>query len=353
MPINMLTTTAKKYYEDLPLQGKQIDEVLFPTLDESMNATVKIDTYTGGPFAARAITKGAASKVRAYQAGDGFEYEPPLTKEKTAIDETLRDSVIAGIDEKSPAARHLQQAVRQIISGPKGFISAHRMARNKAALDVYLEGKFRVVDEDTTVKEIDYQRDSALSINVTAATKFDAGIASAYNQLSKKGFPGAAMTVILGANWLQKFNSDAAVLEKRKATRAIAYSNENGRPPLFEGAEGLYVIDPMYNVDGIPVPIRILTYAPPWPYMDRLAGTPADFVPADKAIVFDAGGMAFRCNRGVDVIGADGRIVREVGDMVIDSFKTDDPPVEWIRSTGRFIYVRGNINHTAVLTLGT
>ena len=350
MAIETLTTTAKKYYEDVAFQGKQIDEFLFPSLDNSPNTTVKIDTYTGSPFAFRAIEKGGQAVVREYEPGDGYEFEPPLHKEKTPIDETLRDSVVAGVEANSPQGAHIQQSVRQIISGPKGFMAAMKMTRAKSALDVYLTGKFTAYNGDAVVKEIDYNRNGSLSFNVNigGVDAQDSALKRMYDALAKQGTPRNNLAVIMGSKWFAKFESDTNVIEKRKATNASDWLQKDMQPPLLQGVEGLYVVG-RYSVDGVAVPIWILVYEPDWPYRQTAAGASKSFMPEDQALMFNVGGMGYRCNRGIDVLSG-GTITRAVGDMVIDNFTDSDPPVEWIRANARFMYLKSNMNHTCVAT---
>lgn len=349
MAIDILTSTAKKYFENVAFQGKQIDEVLFPMPDDSINTTVKIDTYTSAPFALRSITKGQPAKVRAYQAGDGYEFEPPLYKEKTAIDEQLHDSVVAGVEPNSPAGMHMQQAVRHIVDGPAGFMAAAKMTRAKAALDVYLTGVFRGMDESEVIKEIDFNRDASLTLALDFATvSHDDALRSMYDALAAQGCPRANLAVIMGSDWLSSWERDAGVVAKREATQASGWITKNLQPPLLQDAEGLYVIG-RYSIDGTASPVWVLAYEPSWPYRTAPNATPAPFMPADQAVMFDVGGVGYRCNRGVSVKNGD-RIEHVVGDLVIDSFTDNDPPAEWVRANARFMYLRGNINHTCAAT---
>ncbi len=350
MSIQILTETAKLYYEDMAFKGKQIDEVLFPSLDNSRNTTVKIDTYTGNPFALRALTKGQEAHVREYEPGDGYEFEPPVFKEKTPIDEHLRDSAVAGVDPKSGAADHVRQAVHHIVEGPKGFLAAARMTRVKAALDVFLTGKFTAYNGDETVKEIDFERDSSLTLTANfSSVTMDAALKAMYDALTPFGIPRGNLAVLMGSDWFADWTADADVKEKRNYTNPESMIEEKLIPDLLKGAEGLRVAA-RYSITGVPVPVWILTYEPNWPYLATKDGSTAPFMPVDKAVMFNLGGPGYRCNRGVDVTSPSKQIVREVGDLVIDSFIDNDPPVEWLRSNARFMYLPANINHTCVST---
>lgn len=348
MAFDVLRTTLKKYYEDEGMMGKQIDEVLFPSLDESTNATVKIDEYTGQPFTARAIVKGQPANVREFVNGSGNEYEPPLVKEKTPIDEILDDTVIVGNEGDAGFSAQQTDLVDKIINGPKGHVVAHKMARAKAAIDVYRTGVFSLPLETGGTIQFDYGRESGLG-SLTAdfsSVTIDAAFKAMYDALHPYGIPSGNLTVLMGSSWYKEFQISTAVQNKRKSFTAASLISESMRPPILDGAEGLYYAGD-YNVDGMSMPIRILTYEPDWQYLATEGGSPAPYMPADECVMFNLGGIAWRINRGITVKDSSGNKSREVGDIVFDSFSGDDPPVDWLRSSARFMYIRGNINHTA------
>ena len=348
-----LIATMKKYFESSAFTGKQIDKVLFPTLDESDATTVSVDKYTGQPYAARTIKQGQPARVRLYKPGSGFEFEPPLQKEKTPIDEKLRDSVVAGVEATAPQAQHMQQVVRQIVDGPMGHRPAHAMARNKMAIDVYRTGIFTATDEIGVVEQFDFLRDSNLDRAYDFAAggaSFDEMVVAMYQELSVFGIPKGNLAVILGATVLAEYEGDAIVTAKRLNNDANILAQQNMVPTLLEGAEGLYIVG-RYQADGMAVPVWILSYDPDFPYLAEEGGTPEPFLPDDEAVMFNVGGIAWHFNRGIDVKSADGNsIVRAVGDIVIDTFTSDDAPITWIRSNARPFFARGQINHTSRTT---
>ena len=346
MSFDTLTTTMKLYYEDQGMMGKQIDEVLFPSLDESAKATVKVDDYTGQPFTARAIVKGQPANIRNFVNGTGNEYEPPIVKEKTPIDEELDDSVIVGNDPTAPASQQMMDLVTKIIDGPKGHVIAHKMARAKAAIDVFRIGVFSLPLENGGTIEFDFGRNESLDITADlSSVTFDQALLAMYKALNPFGFPQGNIGLLAGQSWFSRFQSDEKVLEKRKATNAAALIQERMNNPFFQGAEGLYDMG-MYNVDGMASPVRILTYSPDWPYLAKEGGNTSPYLPADEAVMFNIGGIGWRINRGVTVKDGQGRKSRQVGDIVFDTFGDDDPVVDWLRSNARFMYIKGNINHT-------
>ncbi len=354
MALSVLVQAAKRYWEDqlAARDGKQIDEILFPILDESPAATVQIDTYVGQGFAMSYTKIGEPAHVVPYTPGVGYEYEVLRMKRKTPCDETLADAVIAGVEPKAPQAQHAMQVMKNIVGGPKGFLAANKMARMKMALDVFLEGKMVNYDEDGNSQEIDFSRDGSLTLTYDFTginATFDESIKNAYDAGQAFGIPQGNLAVILGETWLTQFQTDAAVLEKRKTTDVMSHIQENMQPPELQGVEGLYVMG-KYRVDGMAFPVWILAYNPSWQYVAYKGAAAAPFIPATKMIMFNLGADGYRFNRGVEVLNDKGAIVRAVGDMVIDSFVDADPPQNWLRATSRPFYLLPNINHTSVTT---
>lgn len=354
MAISTLVQAAKRYFEDhnAARVGKQIDEILFGTLDESSAATVQLDQYLGQGFAMSYTKIGQPAHVVPYTPGVGKEWEVLPIKRKTPIDETLADSAVAGVEPKAPQAQHMMQVMRHIIGGGKGFIAANKMMRIKMALDVFLEGKMINYDELGNSSEVDFGRDSSLTLtydfNAVGAT-FDACLKQAYDANQVFGIPQGNLAVILGSSMLKQFMVDPTVKAKRLNTNASNYVMESIRPPLLQGVEGLFVVG-LYHPDGMPFPVWILTYNPAWKYVGYSGATASAFVGANKMILFNLGGEGYRFNRGVQVLNGKGQIVRRVGDMVIDSFVDNDPPQDWFRATCRPFYALGNIDHTSVTT---
>ena len=352
MSISVLKETAKLYYEDQGLMGKQIDEVLFPTLDESTNTMVKVDEFTGQPFTARAIVKGQPANVREFVNGSGSEWEPPIVKEKTPIDEALDDAVIVGNEASAAYTQQATDLINKIIDGPKGHVVAHKMARAKAAIDVYRTGIFSLPLENGGTVEFDYGRATDLgnmTADFTASDTIDSAIKEMYTAMKAYGVPSGQLAILMGSSWYSEFQSDSTVIAKRQSFTAANLINESMKPAILEGAEGLYYAGD-YNVDGMAFPVKILVYEPDWQYLATNGGTSTAYMPADEAVMFNLGGAAWRVNRGVTVLDDNGAKTREVGDIVFDSYTDNDPVVDWLRSNARFMYVRGNINHTARMT---
>ena len=351
--VRTLLATMKKYFENPAFGGKQIDEVFFPELDESTGTTITVDRYLKGPYAARSIVQGQPAKVRQYAAGSGTIYTPELTKEKTPVDEVLSDSVIAGLEATDDAAQHYLRLTRQIVDGPAGFRPAFKMARAKAAIDVYRTGVMSWVDENGTVNQFDFQREAAigpgvLTYDFTAAPTFDSAVKAMYDALraQNQGFPGGQIGLMVGSSWLKEFETDSTVIEKRKATNVMQLVDENMLPPSYQGCEDLTVIA-KYNVDGMAKPVTIMTYEPGYLYKNGEDGTPEEFMPANAAIMFPMNTRSWRFNRGIQVKGTNDTLMRVAGDLVMDTFVDNDPPIEWFRANARFMYIPGNINHIA------
>jgi hypothetical protein len=352
MAIDIITTGVQLLYEDMPKAGKQLWEMLFSTRDESVNASIKIDEYTGQAYSARAVKSGMPSKVRKYEAGSGVEYTPVVHKEKTPIGEELSDAKVAGLPSTAPAVQHMRERARKIVEGPKGHVVAHNMAKNKAAIDVMRTGIFSALDENDTVQTVDFGRDSSLSFTYdlsSGTNSFDKAMKQLYSAMTAFGVPKGNLAVILGADWFNEFQTATEVKEKRKATRASSLITEAMQPPLLMNTQGLYVVG-RYNVDGMAPPLWILTYDSDWPYLGEEGGSTAPYMPDDEAVMFSVNSVAWSCFRGVDAFDANHNRQRVVGELVFDNFSSDDPIIEWVRSQSRFMFIRGNINHTGRIT---
>lgn len=354
--VRTFLSTAKKYIES-PAYGadKEIDEVFFPNLDESIQTTVTMDRFLGGPAAAASIVNGQAANVVKYTPGNGQVYEVQLTKEKTPVDEALRDSVIAGIDAEALEPVHYQKLTEQIVGGPKGFRARNKVTRVKAAMDVLRTGIMTWYSEaGAPIATIDFSRDANISPGSLtfdmSLVKFDEAMKSTYDLLRAKhlGFPNGGIGVLVGDDWLNNFESDSAVQAKRAASSYMNLIREDLLPPTFENCSSMHLIA-TYNNDGISMPINIFTHTPTYQYKANDAATPAPYLPVDAFIMFpmDMRASNYRVNRGVDVKASDNAIMRTVGDMVLDTFTGDDPPVQWFRSNARFGYMAGNINTIA------
>jgi len=117
----------------------------------------------------------------------------------------------------------------------------------------------------------------------------------------------------------------------------------------FKGVEGLFVVGQIKPA-GTVAPLWILSYSPNTPYVSKQGGTPEDWIPTTEALAFSLSDKTYRINRGIDAKNDSGKVVRAVGDLVVDSFSTDDPIITFIRSQTRHMYVYANINHTCVST---
>jgi len=64
-------------------------------------------------------------------------------------------------------------------------------------------------------------------------------------------------------------------------------------------------------------------------------------------IMFSLNSTRYKVQRGVDVLGIDGRSTRAVGDVVFDEYTDKDPIVTYIRSQARYAFIPAMVNHTA------
>jgi len=73
-------------------------------------------------------------------------------------------------------------------------------------------------------------------------------------------------------------------------------------------------------------------------------------MPALECVALSLVDKTFSIKRGVDAFDDTGKVMRLVGDLVVDSYSENDPITTFIRSQTRHIYVYGNIDHTVKST---
>ena len=354
MPIQQLTTAAQRAYAETikSKKGPEIDQVLFPKLDISLAAEVQVDEYKQGAAVMRTISQGQGSNTRVIEAGTRTSFVPPTHSEKVHIDSALRDQAVAGVD-----PTHWQQTVQtridRILNGPDGFVESWLMARRKSALTLLETGKLKFYNSDAKIfEEVGFSRASSNSFtyNLSASGKdFDDAIKTAVTQTRKYYAPPAGVALILGAKWLTQFDTNAQVLKKREAQQSLELLQLNMQPPQLKGVEGLNVIA-RYRVDGLSMPVWILTFEPPQMFKSASSGTSEPYVADEKMLLFNLHSGGWRFYRGLDVLNAAGGIERVQQGMAIDSFTLDDPIAEVLRAQSRFAYMFQEVNHTACIT---
>jgi len=352
MALGTFTRTAKVFYEnianELKAGKKGIDSLLFSTPDADLAATFSIDSLITSPHGVAFRRPGEQSAVREYKGGTGKIIEVPRASEKTGISETLRDSVVVGVEETDSQATHEQAMVAQII---KQHASAHYATKCKLAIDVIRTGKFSPVglsgfDIDL---EYDFGRDGGQSITydfTDVGASIDKGLGALYDSYRSQGAAAGNIVCIMGSDWLEELEGDATVLKRMAANSLNSVIETQMIPVELQNVQDLYVIG-RYRIPGRATPVWLTTYSPDNKFSAYRGASAADFFPSDEAVMFGLNSTRYRVVRGVDVLADNGLAVRAVGDLVFDTYTTDDPVQTWLRSSTRYIFVPANINHTA------
>ena len=336
------------YVEALKNTGPSIDSVVFPSRDISAAAEVELDQFLRGAMTMRVSAAGAPSNVRRYEGGQRLSIIPPLHSEKLIIDQALRDSAIAGRRAEDVAAT-IEARRNQIINGPAGFVAAWLMARNIAVCNLLRTGKAVFYDGASEEELVyDFERSATNSQTYsfkTANASFDEALRKMYVAGRAAYMPANNFAVILGADWLARFDRDAAVQKKRAATQSLALISESLVPPRLKRVEGLTIVA-RYHVDGLSLPVWILAYEPPQLLKKSQNSAPEPYVPDNAALFFSLDSGGYRFFRGVDVLDGTGNVQRVQQGLAIDSYTENDPIAEVLRAQSRFFYIPANINHT-------
>lgn len=351
--LNQFTRRVKTFYELIYNQlmpGKQgIDQFLFPVMDvDADSSNFALDELVKQIHGVVFRRRGEESAIRPYEAGTGTIYEVPRTSEKTPMDERLRDAVIVGGEETEAFGSREARAIRQIITQ---HVVAHTQTRWKLAIDVVRTGKFSPLglDGQDIGLEIDFSRDGTLDVTYDF-TEAGAGINTAlkelYDAYRAKNGSGDELVVIMGDEWAKNFEEDGDVIEYRKANPMNILVQGNILPPEFFNTQGLRLID-YYRVPGVADPFYICMYKPQAQFIAYKGATAAEFLPDDEAVMFSMGSPRYKVLRGVDVLGANGRHTRAVGDIVFDDYDEKDPVVTMFRSQARYSFVPAVVDHTA------
>jgi hypothetical protein len=350
MGIELINRTAKRYYEETYLQntGKQFYNI-FDTPDDDEAAAFSLDSLIQDPYAATYRQGNGQAHVRPYAPGTGMVLIPPTIGEKTPITSDLRDKIIAGIEPAGGFTRHSAKLIGDIL---KQHTAAINMQKNYQAMQVLVGGTFLApgpggVDIGLT---LDFGRstDQTLTYNFTTGTMSGA-LKEAQDALLAKGTPMDNLCVIMGSTWLNDFSADTDIIAWRAANTANEILVQDMVPEWVNGIEGLYRVA-TYRAPDMIAPMHILSYSPPKQYVKDKGETAEVYIAATKAVFFSLSDERYKVNRGIDILDANGKIQRVVGDMVMDSYTENDPVAMYQRTQTRHAFVYGNINHTAVST---
>ena len=355
--LNTVLRTVKKLYEEIGgqlNQGKQgIDKLLFGEIDIDDSANFALDRYIKNPHGIVFRKSGEGSVIRPYSPGVGDVYEVPISSEKTAITEKLRDSVVAGIESTAGATQSYMKMVSDIF---KDHLGGHNSTKWFLSLQTVRTGKYSPygIDGNDLALEIDFSRDAGNDITydfTDASASIDSALRAMYTVYRAQNGPKNNLAVILGADWLEELETDSDVLEKMTANTANEVIALNMMPPELNNTYGLYVVG-RYRPAGMVAPLWILAYEPDAQFVQYEGATAQDYMPSDEAVMFSVGGARYSIYRGVEAVTESGRIQRVAGEVVFDGFISTDPVAEYIRSITRFAFVPGNVNHT-VRSTGT
>lgn len=351
---NKIIATLKEYYEEINnrLMGgkKGIDQFLFGTDNRSDAAEFNLDKMIKKPHGVAFRHKDSGSVVREYTPGTGIFYDIPHASEKTPISESLRDSIIAGVADTAGFSANKAKLLLDIMVE---HTVAHTVTRWKLAIDTLRTGKFSpkgVNGVDIGGLEIDFSQDASLDItfDFTAANStIDAAMKELYDAYRAQGGNLSNMCMIIGSDWQYLLQTSDDTLQKMQANTANAIITQNLNPPEWMGVQGLYFIG-QYLIPGTLASVTLLGFSPQDNYVAYKGATAEDFFPSDEALLFSSGDKRYRVFGGVDALSDSGKAIRVSGaEIVFDSFNTQDPVTELVRSQTRLAFVPANINHVA------
>jgi hypothetical protein len=350
--MELFSRTVKELFEKIynsATNGQAgLDSFLFGTENADTSAAFALDQLIKKPHGVTFRKAGENSAVRPYTPGVGQVFEVPRTSEKTPISEKLRDAVIAGNEAIASFASNETNLFRQIV---QEHTVAHNVTRWKLALDTIRTGKFSpygLNGEDIGL-EINFSREVALdkTYDFTAVgAKIDTALQELYDAFVAQNGVRQNMVLIMGKKWLAQFESDSTVQKRIEANTSNILLQQNMMPPLLANTFGLYQVS-RYRIPGRVAPVWICAYEPEGLFTAYKGATAQDFMPDDEAVMFALGGVRYKVLRGVDVYNDGRQVVRSVGDIVFDSFTTDDPIATYLRSSARYAFVPGDVNETA------
>jgi hypothetical protein len=350
--LEVLTRSAKRSYEERKITSqKGIDTLLFPVPDIDISSSFLLDTYISNPYAVAYVDPSNQSVVREFKNGSGQLVTPPIAKAKTPIDESLRDQITSGQEATASQVMQTASKVDRIIGD---HLEGHAMTKWYQALNVVRTGIFTALGKGGTDLglNITYTRIAGNTLTydftATGATMAEA-LKEPQDQLRSQNTPMSRNICIMGQSWLTNFSTDTNILELRKAnTENVIVSSQMEAPELL-GVQGL-VIHSILRDPAMVAPMWICSFAPGSQYVPYEGATPEDWIADTEAIFFSLDDRRYTVDRGIDAFNGAGQTVRVAGGIVADSFNTDDPITEIIRTQTRHAFVPGNINHTAKST---
>lgn len=350
MAKDLITRTATRLYEERHLsaaEGPGIETLLFRNMDEDLSASFRLDRYISSPYGISYRNPTNQSIIRQFVPGTTELIEVPRASEKTPIDEELRDAVAVGNEATVSQVQQMAKNVDQILGD---HVEGHNMTKAKQALDVVRTGIFPAKGDNGADLGLDYDHtrsvSNALTYDFTAGgATMNEALVNMANRLDATGTPKGNRAVIMGSDWLSQWGSDSGIIEIMKANSVNQILAQQMFEQQFGGINGLYVVA-QYRPVGANAPFWILSYEPGVDYVAYKGAAAAPFIPATEAIALSLNDRTWNIKRGVDALDDMGGYRRASGDLVVDSFTTDDPVCTFVRSQTRHIYLYGNIDHT-------
>jgi hypothetical protein len=337
MSVKVLTETLRIVLDQVSEEQteNQLYNAMFDEVVNTPNASsVPVDLFTDTPESMRVIKQGEPSITVPYVPGKSQVFTPDISSEKTPVDQQLFDSRLFGRDPQEVADQY-GYLIRRILNGPTGFVNRKNMSKNKSTIDVLREGKFLQYDKNGNLTTgLDYGRDASLDttydFNVTGAN-IDKNLNRDWKLLQAQGCPTSNMLVIMGDQYLERFQTDSVITDK-----LIAYDGSfiNLIPERWRNVHGLGIIG-RYRPNGSLVTFTIASYSPQ--YQFSVAGsTPGPYIPTDEYVMFDMSGPRTQVNTGILVHTnrAQGLTEGVAGDLVITDAYQDDPVIKWV--VGKF-----------------
>lgn len=352
MGIEILTRPAKRSYEEWHgKQAKEIWELLFPEEDVDTTSAFALDKFTETPYGVVYRDRDGVSHLRPYEAGTGYIYDVPRASEKTSIGEELRDAAITGIDPTSSYAMHLKKLMDDIV---KLHMSGHVMTKRKQALDVIFASTFYALGEEGRDLDLDISFTRAAgntqTHDFTDADTQNIALKELQDQLVDQGCSLNNMVAVMGTTWLSDFFADTGVTAYLTSNPVNELLKMDMIPRQLLETHGLRVVATYRGPDML-APIWVCAYNPGVSYLQYKGDSSSTaWVTAAKCAMFSLDSPRFHIKRGVDALNENGKIIRAVGDIVFDSFHTDDPVADFIRSQTRHAFIPANTNHIAVST---
>lgn len=353
MALETITRRMKVFYEEIVnsmTAGRRgIDEFLFGNMDvDADSAAFALDELVDTPYGVVFRKAGEQSHVRPYVPGVGNVYEVPRVSEKTQISEKLRDAVVVGGEAIESLSSREARMFKQIMTH---HTVGHNITRWKLAIDTIRTGKFSPVgiDGEDIGLEIDFSRSAGLSITydfTASGATMDKALAALYDAYRGQNGSGDELCVIMGDKWLKEFESDTTIQKRIEANTSNILLQQNMMPPELQNVYGLRLVS-RYRVPGKVDPIWICAYKPQGQFVQYKGATAVPFMPTAEIVMFNIGATRYKVLRGVDVLDNSGKVTRAVGDVVFDSYSEKDPVATQLRSSARYAFVPGNVNHTA------